>query len=60
MEVKVFDPMDERAVRAWLKEEPKKEIIEGAVYHAHSGGVERDVGIVLYVEEKTLGHEWGR
>jgi hypothetical protein len=60
VEVKVFDPMDEGAVRAWLKEKPKKVIIEGSVYRAHSGGVEREVGIVLYVEEVTLGHTRGR
>jgi hypothetical protein len=56
VEVKVFDPMNEEAVQAWLKTPPGKQIIEGAVYQAHVGGMAREVGIVLYVEEHTVGH----
>jgi hypothetical protein len=54
VEAKVFDPMDEQRVRQWLKEGPKKEIVGGSVYLARSGGLERQVGVVLYVEERTI------
>ncbi|HEY9426649.1 MAG TPA: hypothetical protein VIR34_05810 [Gemmatimonadaceae bacterium] len=55
MEVKVFDPADERAMRAWASRWPKKEIVESQVYHAQSGGVEREVAVVLFVEELAVG-----
>ena len=54
MEVKVFDPADERAMRAWASRWPKKEIVESQVYHARSGGVEREVAVVLFVEELAV------
>ena len=55
MQVKVFDPMDERAVKAWLEEGPRKEIIAGSIYVTRVDGAEHEVGIVLYVEEHTVG-----
>ena len=54
MEAKVFDPMDEQRVQQWLNEQPKKEIVGGSVYLTRSGGVEREVAVVLYVEERTV------
>jgi hypothetical protein len=57
VEAKVFDPMDERAVQAWLRSEPHKEIIAASVYRTRAGGVEHEVGIVLYVEERTVPEE---
>lgn len=54
MEAKVFDPMDDGAVQAWLQSEPHKEVISASVYRTRAGGIEREVGIVLYVEEHTV------
>jgi hypothetical protein len=54
VEAKVFDPMDEQKVRQWLAEGAKKEIVGGSVYLTRSGGLEREVAVVLYVEERTV------
>ena len=59
MRVKVFDPMDEHAVKAWLDEGPRKEIIAGSIYVTRTDGAEHEIGIVLYVEEHTVGRPDG-
>jgi hypothetical protein len=54
VEAKVFDPMDEQAVKAWLASGPKKELVGASLYKTSLGGVEREVAVVLYVEEHTI------
>jgi hypothetical protein len=57
VEAKVFDPMDEDAVKAWLASGPKKELVGASLYKTSAGGVEREVAVVLYVEEHTVRRE---
>ncbi|HEX6965911.1 MAG TPA: hypothetical protein VF166_08920 [Gemmatimonadaceae bacterium] len=57
MKAKVFDPMDDGAVQAWLRRGAHKEIVTASVYKTWGEGVEHEVGIVLYVEERVVPDE---
>ena len=60
MEAKVFNPMNERVIQAWLARAPRKAIVCASVYPAHESGVDREIAVVLFVEERTVGRAEGR
>jgi hypothetical protein len=56
MEAKIFDPISEQAINTWLETGSEKIVLSAQVFDTKVGGVERQVALVFYVEERPLGH----
>ena len=57
MHAKVFDPFTEDAVNRWLATTPVKVIHSARVFDTALDGRERQVALVFYEEEQTVGRE---
>ena len=57
MRAKVFDPMDEQTISSWLASEPEKVVLTAQVYDSRTGGVPRQVALVLYDEFRGSNDE---
>ena len=54
MEAKIFDPISEQAINAWLEAGPEKVVLSAQVFDTKVGGVERQVALVFFVEERPV------
>ena len=57
MHAKVFDPFTEDAVNHWLATTPVKVIHSARIFDTALDGRVRQVALVFYEEEQTIGHE---
>lgn len=57
MHAKVFDPFTEDAVNRWLATTPVKVIQSAHVFDTALHGAARQVALVFYEEEHTVGRE---
>ncbi len=53
LKVIVFDPADEERMQEWMTRGSRKEIIHQTYYLTSVGGIERQVVVALYVEERS-------
>jgi hypothetical protein len=55
MDAKIFDPLDDAAVNAWLATPPTKEIVAVEIFETSLHGWTRQVALIFYSDTPTLG-----